>query len=72
MTSNAQTKAQAKYDKENTVQIHLKLNKKTDAEIIEALENVNKQGYIKALIKRDLNNSTFGCLISYFDGTREV
>lgn len=55
MTSKAQIKAQAKYDKANTVQITLKLNKKTDADIIEALESVsNKQGYIKELIREDL------------------
>ena len=47
-------KAQDRYDKENTVQIRLKLNKKTDADIIKKLESVdNKQGYIKALIRAD-------------------
>lgn len=55
MTSKAQIKAQAKYDKANTVQLTLKLNKKTDADIIEALESVsNKQGFIKELIREDL------------------
>ena len=42
------------YDKANTVGVYIKLNKKTDADIIEALKDVNKQGYIKALIRRDL------------------
>ena len=55
MTSKAQLRAQDKYDKANTVQIKLKLNKKTDADIIEALESVsNKQGLIKELIRADL------------------
>lgn len=46
--------AQERYDKENTVQFRLKLNKKTDSDIIEKLNSVdNKQGYIKRLIRED-------------------
>lgn len=46
--------AQERYDKDNTVQFRLKLNKKTDADIIEKLNSVdNKQGYIKRLIRED-------------------
>lgn len=46
--------AQERYDKDNTIQIRLKLNKKTDADIIEKLDSVdNKQGYIKRLIRED-------------------
>lgn len=46
--------AQDKYDKANTVQVRLKLNIKTDADIIKKLAEVgNKQGYIKALIRAD-------------------
>lgn len=45
---------QERYDKENTVQFRLKLNKKTDADVIEKLQSVdNKQGYIKRLIRED-------------------
>ena len=49
---------QERYDRQNTVRIcGLKLNKKTDKEIIEKLKSVpNKQGYIKNLIKNDINN----------------
>lgn len=48
-------KAQAKYDKENTVSVRLKLNKKTDADILERLDGVkSKQGYIKALVREDM------------------
>lgn len=51
----AQKRAKDKYDKANTVQVKLKLNRKTDKEIIEALERSgNKQGYIKELIRADL------------------
>lgn len=47
--------AKERYDAENTVQIRLKLNKKTDADILQKLEEVgNKQGYIKALIRADI------------------
>ena len=53
--SKAQLRAQANYDKSNTIQINLKLNKKTDAEIIKRLSEVdNKQGYIKELISLDI------------------
>lgn len=53
-TSKAQLRAQAKYDKDNTVQVKIKLNKKTDSDILEILNSVsNKQGYIKELIRID-------------------
>lgn len=46
---------QARYDATNTVQVALKLNRRTDADIIARLEREpNKQSYIKALIR---NNS---------------
>lgn len=50
--SKAQLRAQAKYDKDNTVQVKLKLNKKTDADIIDYLSRQeNKQGFIKTIIR---------------------
>lgn len=55
-TTEAQKKAVAKYDAENTVRVMLKLNKTTDADILKVLEaSGNKQGYIKQLIRADLN-----------------
>ena len=50
---------QEKYDKANTVRIcGLKLNIKNDIEIINKLKSQsNKQGYIKDLIKKDIQNS---------------
>lgn len=46
---------QARYDANNTRQIRLKLNTKTDADILRRLDSVdNKQGYIKELIRRDM------------------
>ena len=56
MQTEAQKKAKAKYDKANTKQIMLKLNTKTDLDILIQLDSVgNKQGYIKELIRKDLN-----------------
>ena len=45
----------ARYDARMTKRIYIKLNKKTDADILERLAGVgNKQGYIKALIRKDI------------------
>lgn len=55
MATESQLKAQAKYDAENTRQIHLKLNRRTDDDVLKKLDSVlNKQGYIKNLIRVDL------------------
>ena len=46
---------QDRYDRENTIQVKLKLNKKHDADIIRKLESVDKkQTYIKELIRADI------------------
>lgn len=56
MATKAQIKAQKKYDAANTKQFHLKLNRNTDWDVLEKLDSVpSKQGYIKALIRADLN-----------------
>ena len=45
-------KAVAKYDAKNAVVITLKLNRGTDADILERLEKEsNRQGFIKGLIR---------------------
>ena len=55
METEAEKRARAKYDAANTVQLKMKLNKKTDADILAKLEQAgNKQGYIKALIRADI------------------
>lgn len=55
VTDMGKYEAQERYDKENTVQYRLKLNKNKDADIIEKLNSLeNKQGYIKALIRADI------------------
>lgn len=49
---------QNRWDKENTTQVKLKLNNKTDADIIEYLASVdNKQGYLKGLIRADIKRA---------------
>ena len=54
--TEAHKRAQNKYNAENILQVSLKLNRRTEADIIAKLENVdNKQGYIKRLIRDDLN-----------------
>lgn len=56
MTSEAQKRAQKRYDeatKDKWRMIHLKLNRETDADIIEILENSgNIQKYIKDSIRK--------------------
>ena len=47
------------YDRENTTRINLKLNNRTDADIIEKLRSVESiQGYIKQLIREDMKKAT--------------
>lgn len=53
--TKAALKAKAKYNKTKTRTYCLRLNLKTDKDIIEILESVtNKQGYIKQLIREDI------------------
>ena len=54
-SSEAQRRAVAKYDAANTVQFKLKLNKATDAAMIDYLKGLdNRQGYLKELILQDM------------------
>lgn len=55
MVSNARKRANAKYDASHTKQVKLKLNLETDKDILDWLDDMdNKQGYIKALIRADM------------------
>lgn len=53
--------ATAQYDRENTRRINLKLNNKTDADIIQRLEEMKEtegiQGYLKRLIREDMKKA---------------
>ena len=52
----ARIAANARYNKEHTTQIKMALNNKTDSDIIEHLQKQeNKTGYIKNLIRNDIN-----------------
>lgn len=48
---------QKKYDDVNTLKFTLKLNKKTDKDIIDNLDLKNKQGSVKKLIRNGLKNN---------------
>lgn len=50
------TTAQQRYDKANTTFIGLKLNNKTDRDIITAIEGKPKQTEIKRLVRIGLKN----------------
>ena len=51
----SRVKASVKYNEANVKQIKLNLNLKTDADIIQRLsESGNMQGYIKSLIRKDM------------------
>lgn len=57
MATESKRKANAKYDEKSTTQFKMKLNLKTDADILQKLNEVeNKQGYIKSLIRADIKD----------------
>lgn len=54
MSTDAQKRASKRYNDANTVQVAIRLNKVTDADVIARLmEAPSKAGYIKQLIRRD-------------------
>lgn len=54
-TIQARSQAQEKYDKQNTVGFYMKLNIRTDADIIQWLwGQPSKQGAIKKLIREEI------------------
>lgn len=56
--TEAQKRAREKYEAKTAVQFKMKLNKKTDADILAKLDDVpNKQGYIKSLIRADIERN---------------
>ena len=55
MATESKRKANARYDEKATTQFKMKLNYKTDEDILQRLAEVdNKQGYVKDLIRQDL------------------
>ncbi len=63
--SNKKSLAQAKYDSTHCTIVGMKLNNKTDKDILDKLNSVSsKQGYIRQLIKLDIeNNATADCCL---------
>lgn len=58
MVTDAKKKAVAKFDAQHAYYISLKLYDSTDSDIIKQLNSVgNKQGYIKRLIREDIERS---------------
>lgn len=59
MTSEAQKAATAKYQAANIKKYTFKFNYKTEPDLIAHLESIdNMQGYIKALIRNDMQSKT--------------
>ncbi len=55
MVTEARKRANRKYDEQNTRSYHLKMNIRTDKEIIERLaQQESIQGYIKRLVLEDI------------------
>ena len=58
MQTEAMKRAKKKYDDKTAVRYGLKLNKKTDADIIAHMDKVeSKQTYIKQLIREDIERN---------------
>lgn len=54
-TSQAQIDAVQRYNAKNTTLVQIRLNLKTDADIIARLDQVDsKAGYVKGLIREDI------------------
>lgn len=72
-TKEARKTASRKYADRMTKQVNLALNRSTDADIIAALERCgNVQGYIKALIRRDMQQEPRRCrTCRYFGWNRD-
>lgn len=57
MRSEARKKSQARFDAQNTKRYTLKLNKRTNAELIELLDSVeSQQGLIKQALREYIEN----------------
>lgn len=55
ITSDSQIRAQAAYDRKNTSRLSMKLNNKTDKDIIEWIrKQKSMQGTIKKLIRNEI------------------
>lgn len=61
MVSEAKKRSQARFDAENTVRFNIKLNRRTDAELIELLQSGgSKQGLIRQALREYIQNHKEG------------
>lgn len=59
MSPKTKSEIQWKYDRANTTRVSIKLNNKTDEDIIQYMASLeNKQGYIKELIREDMKKQS--------------
>ena len=57
MRSEAQKKADRKYEKNNVRRLTIKLNRNTDDDLIDYLEGIdNVQGFVKELIRQHIKS----------------
>ena len=55
--TEAQKRASRKFEANNMIQFNIRLNKRTDADVIEFLETLdNKRGFILELIREKMKN----------------
>lgn len=58
MSTEAQKRASRRYNEASTVQLNIRLNRKTDADVIAQLgRQSSKAGYIKKLIREDMGRA---------------
>lgn len=56
--TDSKRRTNMKYDREHTKLVGMKLNLKTDSDILEHLaKKINVQGYLKELIREDIERS---------------
>ena len=58
MATEAQKKARNKYNRANTINKTVTLNKVTDADILAYIEGVNFTGLIKELIRKEIKKES--------------
>lgn len=58
MATEAQKKARNKYNRANTINKTVTLNKVTDADILAYIENVNFTGLVKELIRKEIKKES--------------
>lgn len=58
MATEAQKKARNKYNRANTINKTVTLNKVTDADILAYIEDVNFTGLVKGLIRKEIKKES--------------